>query len=179
MKEKTDRRVKYTKMVIEDSFIELLKTNPINKITVKAVCALADVNRSTFYKHYKDVYDVLEKIEESLYNKFKKILSGKIADPSKKLKTDDIFHLIADNKDVCEIILGENGDTNFIKKIIMLGNNTYKTTNGNKLSDIVYTFISLGSVGVIQHWINNGLKEPPEYIAALVENLTYNGISSI
>ena len=53
---KDDRRVKYSKMVIKDSFIQLLKEKPITKITIKEICALADINRATFYAHYTDTY---------------------------------------------------------------------------------------------------------------------------
>ena len=38
----SDARVRYTKMVIAQSFIKLLKEKPINKITVKAICDLSD-----------------------------------------------------------------------------------------------------------------------------------------
>ena len=47
-----DRSVEYTKMVIQNSFTRLLKEKPINKITVKEICELADINRSTFYKYH-------------------------------------------------------------------------------------------------------------------------------
>ena len=63
---KTDRRVKYSKMVIKESFVQLLKEKNISKITIKELCELADVNRATFYAHYTDQYDLLEQIEQEL-----------------------------------------------------------------------------------------------------------------
>ncbi|HBC96216.1 MAG TPA: TetR/AcrR family transcriptional regulator, partial [Clostridium sp.] len=45
-KEKTDRRVKYTKMVIRQSFIKLLKQKNISKISIKEICEDADINRA-------------------------------------------------------------------------------------------------------------------------------------
>lgn len=54
---KTDARIRYTRVVIKDSFVKLLKSQPINKITVKDVCDLAEINRVTFYKYYTDCFD--------------------------------------------------------------------------------------------------------------------------
>ena len=45
---KIDARVRYTRRVLKDSFLLLLKEKPVNKITVKRVCELAEVNRATF-----------------------------------------------------------------------------------------------------------------------------------
>ena len=50
---KTDARVRYTVHMIQNIFLELLKEKPIAKITVKEICERAEINRSTFYKHYQ------------------------------------------------------------------------------------------------------------------------------
>ena len=52
---KTDARVRYTVHMIQNIFLELLKEKPVAKITVKEICERAEINRSTFYKHYQDV----------------------------------------------------------------------------------------------------------------------------
>ena len=60
---KSDARVRYTKMVIKNSFVELLAKKPLTKVTVKEICELSEINRATFYKYYCDPYDLLEKLE--------------------------------------------------------------------------------------------------------------------
>ena len=72
---KLDRRVRYTKMVIRESFIALLKEKPIAKITVKEICTGADINRATFYAHYADPYALLHEIEESLIHDVQQYLT--------------------------------------------------------------------------------------------------------
>ena len=57
-----DRRVKYSLRVLNESLVEKLKTKPIARITVKELCEAADVNRSTYYRHFLDPYDQLEKL---------------------------------------------------------------------------------------------------------------------
>ena len=47
---KSDARVRYTHRVLKESFLSLLREKPVNKITVKEVCELAELNRATFYQ---------------------------------------------------------------------------------------------------------------------------------
>lgn len=58
-----DLRIERTKKCIKDAFIELRKTKPIEKITVKELAALASINKATFYSHYTDIYDLSEQLE--------------------------------------------------------------------------------------------------------------------
>ena len=58
---KTDARVKYTKMVLKKALLELMQHKPVNKITVKEICERAELNRATFYAHYSDCFDLLER----------------------------------------------------------------------------------------------------------------------
>lgn len=59
---KQDRRTRYTRQTIKDTFLELLKQKSFTKITVTEVCKNAEINRGTFYLHYYDIYDILSDI---------------------------------------------------------------------------------------------------------------------
>ena len=61
-----NRRVKITKTMIKDAFLELLEKHPIEKISVTDICKGADVNRSTFYAYYTDVTELLHEIENNV-----------------------------------------------------------------------------------------------------------------
>ncbi len=61
-----DRRVRKTKKAIQDVFCEMTKDKKLNEITVKELCARADINKSTFYLHYRDVYDLADSIQSIL-----------------------------------------------------------------------------------------------------------------
>ena len=74
--EKDDRRVKYTKMVLKESFINLLDKKDISQITIKEICELADINRATFYAHYTDQYDLMRNIENELFENVTSYLAG-------------------------------------------------------------------------------------------------------
>ena len=66
---KEDRRNSYTRKAIRDAVFSLLRTKPIERISVTEVCKLADINRSTFYLHYYDCMDVLEQEQEKFCDK--------------------------------------------------------------------------------------------------------------
>ena len=59
-----DLRVEKTKRAIRNAFIELRTNKPLEKITVKELCALACINKSTFYSHYEDIYALSEAMEQ-------------------------------------------------------------------------------------------------------------------
>ena len=61
-----DRRVRKTKKAIQDVFCEMTKEKKLNEITVKELCARADINKSTFYLHYRDVFDLADSIQNIL-----------------------------------------------------------------------------------------------------------------
>jgi AcrR family transcriptional regulator len=66
--------VKRTKRAFENSFTELSKQYPYNKITVKMLCDHAELSRNAFYFHYKDINDLLRSIEEDVVNEIVSLL---------------------------------------------------------------------------------------------------------
>ena len=62
-----DIRVRRTKKLLRKGGAELGKTKSVNKITIKELTDLVEINRGTFYLHYKDVYDLVDSIENELY----------------------------------------------------------------------------------------------------------------
>lgn len=61
-----NRRVKLTKQMIKDAYLELLEQYPSEKISVTDICKAADVNRSTFYMYYDDTVSLRQKIENEV-----------------------------------------------------------------------------------------------------------------
>lgn len=58
---KIDPRVLRTRKLIMDSFIDLSENKDFTDITVKDITTEAMINRATFYYHFKDKYDLLDK----------------------------------------------------------------------------------------------------------------------
>lgn len=66
MNKKNNQRFHDTEVRMEAAMLELMKTMEFEKITVKKICEKAEVNRSTFYAHFLDIYDMLDKMEKEL-----------------------------------------------------------------------------------------------------------------
>ena len=66
MAEKVDRRVRKTKAQLRAGLARLMQKKSIKEITVKELVEEVDINRSTFYLHYTDIYQMLESIEAEL-----------------------------------------------------------------------------------------------------------------
>ena len=63
-----------TKRAIQEAFIELYKEEHLEKVTVGAISAKANVNRGTFYRYYQDVYDLLGQLEDQYIEKISHIV---------------------------------------------------------------------------------------------------------
>ncbi len=70
MEAKTDRRIKRTRYLLVHALTSLMLKKSIKDITVKELCESVDINRGTFYLHYKDIYDMLEQTEQGLLEQF-------------------------------------------------------------------------------------------------------------
>ncbi|MDD3224350.1 MAG: TetR/AcrR family transcriptional regulator C-terminal domain-containing protein [Clostridium sp.] len=181
---KTDRRVKYTKMVIRNSFIKLLKQKPISKITIKEICENADVNRATFYAHYQNQYDLLNKIEARLIDDINAYLSNyefkdNMDIASKML--EKILDYVKENSDIFDILLISNGDMTFQNefiKIITKQHFSPDTRSGSLSKEdaaYIFSFSSSGSIGVIQKWLKDDMKKPTNKLAELILKIAASG----
>ena len=186
--EKEDHRIRVTKKIIKDAFLALLKDKPIKDISVKELCASADINRSTFYFHYLDVYDLLEKVEQEMLDDLNRLLNNSSYDLIALSNSIylEIFNFISRHIEMCEILLVKNSDPTFMKKIFDLGHEKFvKVTllvnpkvDKEKL-EYFYSDILYGYLGIISRWIENGMKESVKEIAEIARQITTEGISVI
>ncbi|NBJ70290.1 TetR-like C-terminal domain-containing protein [Clostridium sp. 1xD42-85] len=187
MNEKIDRRKKYTRMVLKDSFIMLLKSKPLSSITVKEICNHADVNRSTFYAHYTDPYDLLMKIEAEIIADMNIYLSQQnFAETERALQTTEkLLEYIVSKYDVCQTLLNESENTSFEQRVMDVARkfliNNWMDENKITAVDSAYisTFIISGSIHVIKHWLANNMDKTPQQIAQIINHIANNGIRGI
>ena len=73
-KKKIDQRVRLTQHLLKNALVQLMQEQHISKISIRAICEFAGINRSTFYVHYTDQYDLLNKVEQEAMDNLKKYL---------------------------------------------------------------------------------------------------------
>lgn len=180
----TDARVRYTKMVIVQSFIKLLKDKPINRITVKEICELSEINRATFYKHYLDVYDLLDKIEVQYLDELMEVLKSRKNNTPKDVLTLIMASFKAE-EEIYTAVFSANGDPSFPAKVLEKCN--YVEIDQSHMSKkltkkqqiLVYQFIANGCNGILNKWISDGMKEPISEVAEFVEGLVNSSLSNL
>ena len=178
---KDGRKVRYTRMVLQDSLIELMKQKPISKITIKEICETADVNRTTFYAHFSDQYDLLHAIEEQIlsYAKEKLITLIKTDKTEAQKIIESIFEYFMENNDHAQVLMSEQGDIDFQKKLFALvyeycGQISDYAKHGAMAGDEYYfVFAVNGSVGIIQHWLKTGLKKTPKEMSDFLCSMVF------
>ena len=170
-----DRRVKYTKMIIQESIIQLLGEKPINKITVKEICELADINRSTFYKYYTDPHDWLEQAEKECFKISKEVLDEIYISDIEVVLTKfveaikanyELFRVIFINR---EPYFKELFTLYFEKTESLMKNTGIQASDNNKKWD--QYFYIYGCTGIIGCWIQDGMKQSPKVVASYIVSL--------
>lgn len=172
-------------MVLKESLMHLLKEKHFSTITVKEICEIADINRSTFYAHYADQYELLDQIEEEIIDDMSIYLStynfNKEADALQM--TEKLIEYFAAKQDQLQILLSENSDSTFEKRImevahVFIMEKWIKFNHLNKVtSEYMSTFIISGSVQVIKKWLMNGMEKSPKAMSEIINKLINNGVN--
>ncbi|KRL35657.1 TetR/AcrR family transcriptional regulator [Liquorilactobacillus uvarum] len=172
---KNNRRAQMTKRIIQESLIKLLheNNNSLNEITVTAVCKAADVNRGTFYAHYKDVQDCMHAMEKSVSKELLDAIILTEHPNSWETVLAGILEVVKENHAVASYILGNDHDflMHFLsstKNKILEQDKKVKSSIGIHESQYMYEFYLNGTVGVIRYWLKNGLNESPEELAKII-----------
>ncbi|MBA4601749.1 TetR/AcrR family transcriptional regulator [Thermoactinomyces sp. AMNI-1] len=181
---KLDRRKKYTRMVLKNSLMKLLKEKPISSITVKEICELADINRSTFYSHYSDQFDLLDKIEEEIIDDMTRYLSQYNYETEQDTLQmfEKLLEYLASKQEICKTLLHEKADTTFQKKVIVFAHHFFMKNwtsvhIDEDFSKYLSTFIISGSIDVMKKWLNNGMDKSPKEMAKIINDLINKGLA--
>jgi len=179
---KENRKSRYTKMVIRESLMELMKEKSILSISVKDICDLADISRSTFYDYYKDQNDLLKQIEEEILVYFEDMLNKYKDKPTKKdtgQMVEEMMTYIANNGKTIHALLSENGDIVFQKKLLyhfIMHNQITKyfteKQQNNETMPYYTVFLVHGAIGLIQHWLKDNMAMPVPQLTKMLMKWT-------
>jgi AcrR family transcriptional regulator len=173
VKTKTDRRVKYTKLVLRETMIKLLKTNHVSKISIKKLCEIADVNRSTFYTYYKNPYDLLFQIEHETIKDINQFILKKSLQSDTPYKSLCILlEYVAQNNELFQILLNEKRESSFRKEILKLVRKLalIEIPDKTHAHEIEYLqiFLITGCISIVDKWLKDGMREQISEIAELI-----------
>ena len=185
MEKREDRRVRRTKKLLTAALTQLMQEKQISEITVRELTELADMNRGTFYLYYKDIYDMLEKIQDEMFEKLDGIFElradEEVTEQTKPILLD-LFRFIEENQEMCRVLLSPNGDMSFLHRLnevlrekclhLYLGS---EPAANEEDFDYRYSFVVYGCAGIIRAWVGRNCPEKPEQMAELANHLIVSG----
>ncbi|MCF0228144.1 MAG: TetR family transcriptional regulator C-terminal domain-containing protein [Parasporobacterium sp.] len=179
-KVKENQRTRLTRMLFRKSLISLLKEKSLYEITASELCAAAELNRSTFYKHYDNVADVMSELENEIRDKVKDCMYEiKTENPDSLLQP--LYNLLCylkENRDITCLILKHSYDRNFLNSIIrdvmiFVTDISDDWVNRNPVfSDYIIKYIIAGSMNIIENWLNGPMRESPMEISLMISDIS-------
>lgn len=172
---KSDRRTRYTKQVIKQSLLEMLRSMPIEQITVKALCEKAEINRATFYNHYETLTLLLEEIEYESYKGFADLLNNALYDDVHLAETiSSVLQYLKDNPNMREVFLSKTvagrGLTRLLEETHQKGIELIIQKSGITRQQAHWTliYISSGTREVLRQWFADDMPNEDLLIETLI-----------
>ncbi|HPH98112.1 MAG TPA: TetR/AcrR family transcriptional regulator [Anaerolineaceae bacterium] len=189
---RTDRRITRTREAIRIALIELIEEKGFDAISVSDITIRANINRGTFYLHYKDKFDLLDQTEgeiiqhvESLFQQAGSINMNnpmRFADAWPVIVT--FFEYLKENAALMRAVLGLKGEMALqtqihkaaTRKIIEQGYvNQIPMEDLMVPAEYLISYVVSAHLGVIQVWLTNGCKESPREMAQILSKITFHG----
>ncbi len=180
--EKEDRRIKRTKKMLRKALAELMCEKEFKDITVKDITERADLNRGTFYLHYCDTYDLLEKVENELIDTFVQLIENYRPTQDNLSAFDiinQIFDYIEENQEICRIMFVSPSGNSYLNKLIdVITEKGFEVQKGLLLhnadkiqSEYNFCFLGYGIIGIIRRWFSEEGAVPREELVKIIDNI--------
>ncbi len=187
-----DRRILRTRNAIHSAFVSLVKEKGFDALSVKDITTRANVNRGTFYLHYKDKYDLLDQIEAGIIQDLQGIIqqAGALDTLDSTILTEplpvmvEFFEYLRNNAPLMHAVLGLRGDIAFqtrLKRAIeanIVNIGFFAPMKDENLlvpREYFLSYIISAHLGVIQLWLQSGCRESPQEMALILSRLSFKG----
>ena len=185
--DKNESKYHNSSIKMNNALISLLDKKDFEDITVKEICQTASVNRSTFYLHYENTYDLLKETIENLYKDFFSRYDSNLSmDRINNKSNDDLFLItpkylkpylsfVQDNKKIFklmyfknEVFNGRNMYEDWLDKIFRPILSKFNVKNEEEQSYIMLFHLQ-GLIGLIMEWVKNDCKMPIDDLINVIQ----------
>ncbi|MBC7006755.1 TetR/AcrR family transcriptional regulator C-terminal domain-containing protein [Photobacterium sp. BZF1] len=169
-----DRRVNRTRVALKKSFIQLLKVSELSSISVKQLTDTADINRSTFYKHFDDIYSIYEWLEDEAVAELSEVIESyghcKTIGNCPISMYEKLLLTIKAEPVLYQLMFNEKKGISFISK---LGNQFHQLTLRKEIKTdeelMMRNYILYGMIGMIKAWIDKYMEMQVTDMASLLK----------
>lgn len=180
-----------TKTHLSNALKELSKQIPLAKISVKDLCQFSNVNRGTFYYHFKDIYDLISwTYHTQITQPARRIMEGYSITDMPSI-TSFILRQLYQEREFYTQALSLEGQSS-IKSLIeqdsteswkqlwekAVGSSDFDSIEYESKEYLLEYFVR-GHIAAVQHWADNGMKTDPEFLGKLLDEASLRGIVSI
>lgn len=180
----TDRRVRKTIKSLRTALIKLLETKSVTEVTVSELTALADVNRSTFYFYYDDIFDMVNQLQDEIYAVFYET----VIKPDEEFNGVEsyvgyvtrFFEFCKENEIQCRFLLNNDINTQLLEKIMADVKkhipDSSKEHGTDKPEHYLTTYLISGIIGIIMQWMDDGMVVSSQDMAGYISELFTLGL---
>ncbi|MEH7332034.1 TetR-like C-terminal domain-containing protein [Neobacillus drentensis] len=173
---RVDPRILRTRQLIKDALIDLLQEMELNKITVNRIAERATINRVTFYLHYRDIQDMMEKMAQEMAEDIEDIMRSATDKESTgetdSLMLESLLEHIAENGKFYKVVLGTRRTPIFTERLLKIlteaitkrTENSFRAATGIQ-RDVAIWYGSSALIGTIVAWLRNDMPYTPQYLA--------------
>ena len=176
-KKPDSRRVRMTKMLLKQSLIELMREKSIHEISIKDICQGADINRSTFYRHYNTQYELYDNILEDITDNISEIYVS-CSDNENKTQVflTEVLKYIEANRDTFLVILSGKSNVSMGETFNRFTNRFIDGENTSEFKVYIIQFVAAGMTSFIWSWLNKESRHSAEEVALIISSVITHGI---
>lgn len=189
MQKPEDRRIRKTKRLLKQGLCALMQEKDFHTITVKELTDYTDLNRGTFYLHYTDIYDLLEKIEDEVLGEFQAMVdaSRPQTSPANLMPIlEPVADYIEQNYSVCKVLFCNVSADHFLmrfqKFIMQNGISFIKESfviSENPQLDAYLVFISNGITGLLRSRMTGSALQQKQEIVSLCHKIIISSATAL
>ena len=171
-----------TRKKLINNFWNLYKDN--NKITIKNICDKAKYDRTSFYRYFDNVDDILREIEDEIINNIRNDIKNKAKSNNDKKILLESFYKFTDDYGEYIIIFNKNGNNNFYRKFKELIKEDVFTyfnfnINSNIKKDLVFEFGFSSLMNSFIYWYNHKNTIDLDLFVEFANSVIMSGVDSI
>ncbi len=192
MERNDDRRVRRTRQLLRDALLSLIQEKGFEALTVQDIIDRANVGRSTFYAHFRNMEDLLvsglEEFHHSLRERQRRaLLRAEGFDEGAFVFSHEVFAHAYDHRDIFRAMVGKQSGAvvqqYFRKMLVELVRKDLRGTaspdrRGSAPVEMVVQYVAGGLFGLLMWWMDSNMQLSADEVDTLFRRLTIPAVKA-
>ncbi len=182
----TDLRIIKTRRTIRNALVDLMSEKELSAVTISELSARAEINRKTFYRHYRTISDVVAELENEILSEFSEIIkNGNDSLLNIGAVFRDISALVERRRDFFVRLMTYNHDLfnngkikAMLRKTLSVSLRKAGSAMGEQSIKAVSEFLISGVLALYADWFDNNCEGSLDFITEISVNMATGGLGS-